>query len=88
MTIAEKSWPPSHAPPPGETDCSMMAIFRLRFTLVSSHAHARPALPAPEMITSDSAKSCKSFMYRLDISLLTVDSLIGAKICGGDVEVK
>ena len=25
MTRAEKSWPPSHAPPPGATPCSMMA---------------------------------------------------------------
>ena len=28
ITIALKSWPPSQAPPPGETEASMMAILR------------------------------------------------------------
>ena len=28
ITMALKSWPPSQAPPPGETEASMMAIFR------------------------------------------------------------
>ena len=28
MTMALKSWPPSQAPPPGETEASMMAILR------------------------------------------------------------
>ena len=57
-----------------------MATLSLSLFLVNSHAHARPALPAPEMMTSASAKSCKSFMYLSDISLLTVDSRIGLKI--------
>ena len=35
VTIAEKSWPPSHAPPPGLTDCSMMAT-RTEGSLLSS----------------------------------------------------
>jgi hypothetical protein len=26
MTMALNSWPPSHAPPPGDTFCSMIAI--------------------------------------------------------------
>lgn len=60
-TIADMSWPPSQAPPPGETDCSMIAILSSGY-LLSSYAQLRPAEPAPVMITSDSAKSYMSFM--------------------------
>lgn len=31
--MAEKSWPPNQAPPPGETDCSTIATFTLGFDL-------------------------------------------------------
>mmetsp|Transcript_38369 Transcript_38369/g.95030 ORF Transcript_38369/g.95030 Transcript_38369/m.95030 type:complete len:247 (-) Transcript_38369:196-936(-) len=59
--MADMSWPPSQAPPPGATDCSIMAILSSGY-LLSSYAQLRPAEPAPVMMTSDSAKSYMSFM--------------------------
>lgn len=55
MTMALKSWPPSHAPPPGETEASMMAILRSGRALPSMYAVLRPQDPAPTMTMSDSA---------------------------------
>jgi hypothetical protein len=45
MTMAENSWPPSHAPPPGDTFCSMIAMRASGAILDSSYAHDRPAEP-------------------------------------------
>mmetsp|Transcript_37552 Transcript_37552/g.95356 ORF Transcript_37552/g.95356 Transcript_37552/m.95356 type:complete len:251 (+) Transcript_37552:167-919(+) len=50
-TIGDMSCPPSHAPPPGETDCSTRATLTSG-NLDSSYAHDRPAEPAPTMTTS------------------------------------
>ena len=51
------SWPPSHAPPPGATLASTMVILSSGRALARWYAHERPALPAPTMTTSDTARS-------------------------------
>jgi hypothetical protein len=40
--MAENSWPPSQAPPPGATPCSMMATL-ISGCFDSSYAQDRPA---------------------------------------------
>jgi len=53
--LDEHSWPPSQAPPPGATPCSMMAILTSGAILDISYAHERPAEPAPTITMSVSA---------------------------------
>ena len=50
--MAENSCPPSHAPPPGATPCSISATFTSG-CLDSSYAHDRPVHGSLRRVTAD-----------------------------------